>query len=340
MSFEEEDCEIFLKPSTELIPDEYEHDDQESASVHVFIFKENMERKFVDCMRSLGYIVPEKNIHPLSSRMDVIATLQRIGNEANGKSCLIVLFWGLLRDDKKFLLRDGSSVKLIEIWSKFVPSNCPFLKDKAKIFIFNGVKHIENTEEDALPISRKYSGIFSYNIPAEADMLIVFKHNDDLKTSVEYMDSLCSNFQNYAQREDISSLLTIAHFSSQPTLISTMTRKFYLKPNAHRGIQLSLREKYSKIEEAIQKVKENIIYLTKAKKDLPENTEENTKVPEPVAELKRSSSIEGNLQRRIPKQDALTKFRSRSNTTSRLNDIDKYIHKRRGSADHKPAWRY
>lgn len=150
------------------------------------------------------------------------------------------------------------------------------------------------------------------------------------------MESLCSNFQNYAQREDISSLLTIAHFSSQPTLISTMTRKFYLSPSVHRGIQLSLREKYLKIEEAIQKVKENIIYLTKDKKDIPENPE----VEEPVAELKRSSSIEGNLQRRISKQDAMTKFRSRSNTTSRLNDIDKFIHKRRGSADHRPAWRY
>lgn len=78
MSFEEEeDCEIFLKPSTELIPDEYEHVDNEGAAVHIFIFKENMERKFVDCMSSLGYIVPENHIHPLSSRLEVIASLRR-----------------------------------------------------------------------------------------------------------------------------------------------------------------------------------------------------------------------------------------------------------------------
>lgn len=156
---------------------------------------------------------------------------------------------------------------------------------------------------------------------------------------MEYMESLCSNFQNYAQREDISSLLTIAHFSSQPTLISTMTRKFYLVPSTHRGIQLSLREKYLKIEQAIQKVKENIIFLTKDDKQIPEKPDESQEI-ERVSELKRSTSIEENLKRRISKPDTMTRFRSRSNTTSRLNDIDKYIHKRRGSADHRPAWRY
>ncbi|XP_045463575.1 uncharacterized protein LOC123673162 isoform X2 [Harmonia axyridis] len=340
MSVDEEDCNIFLKPSTELIPDEYQNDRNEHASVHIFVFKEHMERKFVDCMRSLGYIVREKNIHILSSRNDAIAALERIGNGTDQKSCLIILFWGSLRDDKKFSLRDGSSVKLMEIWSRFVSSKCPLFRDKPKIFIFNGIKHLENTVEDALPVSKISSGIFSYNIPVEADMLIVFKHNDDLKGSVEYMDSLCSNFQNYAQREDISSLLTIAHFSSQPTLISTMTRKFYLVPSVHRGIQLSLREKYSKIEQAIQKVKENIIFLTKDEKPIPEKPVESSEGSEPVAELKRSSSIEENLQRRISKQDALIKIRSRSNTTSRLNDLDKFIYKRRGSADHRPAWRY
>lgn len=60
------------------------------------------------------------------------------------------------------------------------------------------MKHIEHTEEDALPLSRKCSGIFSYNIPAEADMLIVFKHNDGM-SQVSYnndylMKELFENF--------------------------------------------------------------------------------------------------------------------------------------------------
>ncbi|KAL3285178.1 hypothetical protein HHI36_019297 [Cryptolaemus montrouzieri] len=102
MSFTQEECEIYLKPSTELIPDEYQQEDNGKACVHIFIFKENMEKKFVDCMKCLEYNITENNVHPLSTRAEVISSLNKICLEIKEASSLIILFWGLLRADKNF----------------------------------------------------------------------------------------------------------------------------------------------------------------------------------------------------------------------------------------------
>ncbi|KAK9877842.1 hypothetical protein WA026_020074 [Henosepilachna vigintioctopunctata] len=345
MSFEEY-CEILLKPSTELISDEYAHDNG-TACVHIFIFKENYEAFFVDCMKLLGYSIPDTNIHQLSTRTEVLSSLQKICDETKDKCSLIILFWGPFKSDRKFVLNDGSCIKMIEIWSKFISSNCLTLKEKPKIFIFNGfhekhshgsvARHMENTEEDSMRVIKGSVDNFSYNIPAEGDILIVFKQNNDLRSSVEYMDSLCSNLQNFSEREDIFSLLTITDFLSHPILISTMTRKFYLKFNPNRGLQLSIREKYNKIEEAIQKMRENIIYLTKDNKKVRDVSETLTEVPDSTNDLKKASSTEENLHRRIFRSEGGLKFRPRSNTASKLIDIEK-LNKTR--ADNRPPWKF
>lgn len=76
----EQDMEnIVLKPSVELIPDEYEHTDNEVALVHIFRgeYKHdafNTER-FLFSMKKLEYNVPNENVHFIRTKEAVIKDL-------------------------------------------------------------------------------------------------------------------------------------------------------------------------------------------------------------------------------------------------------------------------
>lgn len=70
---------IILKPSVELIPDEYEHVDNKAALVHVFRgeYKHdaiNTER-FLRSMNNIGYEVPFENVHFIRKRDQVLKDL-------------------------------------------------------------------------------------------------------------------------------------------------------------------------------------------------------------------------------------------------------------------------
>lgn len=71
---------IILKPSVELIPDEYEHSDNKAALVHVFRgeYKHdafNTER-FLFTLRDLGYEVPLENVHFIRKKQEVLKDLE------------------------------------------------------------------------------------------------------------------------------------------------------------------------------------------------------------------------------------------------------------------------
>lgn len=67
--------DIVLKPSVELIPDEYEHTDNKAALVHIFRgeYKHdviNTERVRLS-LQKLGYDIPFENVHFIRKRKQV-----------------------------------------------------------------------------------------------------------------------------------------------------------------------------------------------------------------------------------------------------------------------------
>lgn len=235
--------------SSDLLPNEYEQKDNKTSLVHVFLSKNIKCDQFVERFKSMGYDISERNIHTFINRNLVLDALKTIRDETKGKSSLIILFWGQFRRDKKFLLDDGSAIKLVDIWSTFVTKNCPELIGKPKVFLFNGVRHLNN-QEDTTSLR---PGCDKYNLPSEADILIVFKQNEDKKKSEEYMNTLSFNMVNYGHQYDLFALVAIAFFSEQPTLISTMTKKFYLMPGKTRDCEESIEKNMSKINENLKK---------------------------------------------------------------------------------------
>lgn len=72
--------DIILKPSTELIPDEYEHVNNKDVLVHFFVgeYKHDANNSdvFSKSLENIGYDVPIENVHKIKKKETVLAELQ------------------------------------------------------------------------------------------------------------------------------------------------------------------------------------------------------------------------------------------------------------------------
>lgn len=77
ISIYEED--IVIKPSTELIPDEYEHKLNKNVSFHIFTLpeiKNNLEQ-ICKTFKSIGYNVNDDKIHSVDSKIQFEKELEK-----------------------------------------------------------------------------------------------------------------------------------------------------------------------------------------------------------------------------------------------------------------------
>lgn len=58
--------EILVRPSTELVPDEYEHEEEKHILVHVFTEKKKNVDRFINTLKAKNYDIPENNVHDLT----------------------------------------------------------------------------------------------------------------------------------------------------------------------------------------------------------------------------------------------------------------------------------
>lgn len=77
----EDDMEdIVLKPSTELIPDEYEHVDNTKALVHIFCGEHKYDfintQNFYKCLSEMGYKIPDEHVHFIRTKEYLLKRLK------------------------------------------------------------------------------------------------------------------------------------------------------------------------------------------------------------------------------------------------------------------------
>lgn len=76
---------IVLKPSAELIPDEYQHTDNKAALVHIFRGEYKHDalntKALIVSLNQLGYEVPYKNVHFIRRKEQVQKDLDNSKNE-------------------------------------------------------------------------------------------------------------------------------------------------------------------------------------------------------------------------------------------------------------------
>lgn len=72
--------DIVLKPSTELIPDEYEHVDNTKALVHIFRGEYKYDAKntehFYKCLAEMGYNISDDYIHYIRNKEYILKLLK------------------------------------------------------------------------------------------------------------------------------------------------------------------------------------------------------------------------------------------------------------------------
>jgi hypothetical protein len=143
-SFYDEE-QIDIKPSPELIPDEYEHSTSDSVLIHIFRTVDD-SKPAEDLMNTVAAInntiSAEKNLHYLDKREGFFKDLESIREEAVNKSALILFFIGFFDKDGTIFMTneddsDDGNVEIQFIWNTFSANNCPELKGKPKIYIFS-----------------------------------------------------------------------------------------------------------------------------------------------------------------------------------------------------------
>lgn len=119
--------DIILKPSTELIPDEYEHTSNADALVHVFRgeFEHDADNttEFLDSLEKIGYKVSIEVVHHIKKKAEVLKQLEESKLNSSQKFRFILL-----------------SILTCKIAIKFVPSqlNLSFCK-------IHGTSHVSCT---------------------------------------------------------------------------------------------------------------------------------------------------------------------------------------------------
>ena len=153
--------DIIVKPSTELIPDEYEHSTNQSVLFHVFAapLVTPLAEELLKSVRLINYDVDTKrNLHDLNKpnefwthleaskyricliKLIISTTNNPVRKEAPNKSALILFFIGYYGKENGTLLISeedfSKNVHVKQVWNFFSGNNCPELKHKPKIFVF------------------------------------------------------------------------------------------------------------------------------------------------------------------------------------------------------------
>jgi hypothetical protein len=178
--------QIDIKPSPELIPDEYEHSTSDSVLIHIFRTDDD-SKPAEDLMNTVAAInntiSATKNLHYLDKKEEFFKDLESIRNEAVNKSALILFFIGFFeKDGTIFMTNEDDSnnghVEIKCIWNKFSANNCPELKGKPKIYIFSTSQRPKGGDQVDAMVHRRLIFEKVYDFPAEADMLIIYHKVD------------------------------------------------------------------------------------------------------------------------------------------------------------------
>jgi hypothetical protein len=354
-SFYDEE-QIDIKPSPELIPDEYEHSTSDSVLIHIFRTDDD-SKPAEDLMKTVAAInntiSATKNLHYLDKKEEFFKDLESIRNEAVNKSALILFFIGFFeKDGTIFMTNEDDSnnghVEIKCIWNKFSANNCPELKGKPKIYIFSTSQRPKGgTQLDAMG-HRRLTFEKVYDFPAEADMLIIYHKVDEMSPVPNryFIKQLCNNINEYSKKYDIIDLVSCFYDCkmSVPLVISTLTRKFYLTPNNERQHYLSIIENHDKLEERLTSIKlgiDKIQELQQKKKkflnfSFKKKSEDKPKIVKkketPIMEPPQSPRVSGTPSRRLSTTNAPTVGGTRIRSASH-SETDS------GAVKRKPIWR-
>lgn len=251
--------EIEVKPSSELIPDEYVRMTNETSVVHLFYtdwaYDEDNADNIYQTLIKCGYKIPKENVHNLfETNLSVL--LKNISENIKEEDEGLLFFFSALykKDDTLITTEEGKKVhyNFQKIWSYFTSNNCPNLRNKPKIFIFQMSKEIDKVQHDALLRSNSFK---YYDTPAEADILIIFNKTQDHDEEYrrKFVDDLCGAIKIYGKSEDLLTLVTCTSQEEpkRPLIISTLTKKFFIDISEERGHRLSLSEDIKSLKENV-----------------------------------------------------------------------------------------
>ncbi|XP_066148387.1 uncharacterized protein [Euwallacea fornicatus] len=234
--------EICIRPSIDLIPDEYEREKNSNLLVELVADPDDKNaHQFLEIMGELGYQVNATDVEDMKE--DVTADwMAGVVQKVKSERCdgIIMVF--------SHVTYNTNAMK--EIWSKFTSRECPELKNKPKIFIFLvAPRPKRHTKTDFSQEAPKWSA--AYETPSEADMLII---QDKLENDgVNFLLELTTYIETHGDKEDIITLASVSP-NSPPLLISTMTRKFYVKLHQHRGYHLDIRNNTNQLKEKLDEL--------------------------------------------------------------------------------------
>ncbi|EFA01237.1 hypothetical protein TcasGA2_TC000068 [Tribolium castaneum] len=300
-----EDEEIIIKPSTELIPDEYKHEVEENVLLHIFKtdYDDETAEEILESAKYINYKVDSNNLHNLNTRNEFYEDIEKIKKESVNKSGLFMIFIGFFErrhpNGTIALMNERNDfIQIKDIWNMFSASNCPELKNKPKIFMFcvSGAPYA--VQSDSL---RHRTMAFEkvYDFPAESDMLIVYKKVDDVSPHMQkFLATFSLNIRNHSKKYDIIDL--VSHINEEnskyvPLIISTLTRKFYLTPNIEREHFLSVAENSSSVQNDLKKIKEDLEKLhheLQKKKKMFGFSFKKKSEEKPKIEIKRDNKVE------------------------------------------------
>ncbi|XP_072397150.1 uncharacterized protein [Diabrotica undecimpunctata] len=251
--------EIEVKPSTELIPDEYEHfGNQPKFSVHTFFHDteadENNENEFLTTLRGIGITCENGDRHNLDKEK-IFEIIKRIKENCSDDTAGLIMYFsgdvklrgGILHTK---VLENNTSIQ--KIWLEFNSFNCFQLKNKPKIFIFDLKVYEPPIQQDAKRISVKSLPISVYDTPSEADILVIC--NKDIDDDSEFTYHFCNNIKSHGDKENIITLASCVGSLTSPIIISTLTRHFYFTPSELRGHHLVIRKHQQQLKEHVEEI--------------------------------------------------------------------------------------
>nr|CAI5868991.1 unnamed protein product [Callosobruchus analis] len=257
---------IEVKPSVELIPDEFEHHAEDGSDILIHAFTEETEEDFknvqlfFDALKSIGYSGFNQQPHNLE-RNDFFTVIKYIQDEANNlnKSGLILFFSCSTKIDGQIYIRYNDTDVPIDIefiWKNFTYNQCKGLKNKPKIFIFEIRTRLDQVDDSCQLRAPTYA--LTYDTPSEADILVIYNKTTD-ETHGKFMNKLGKFMRKYSQREDIITLVScIPSENFRPMIISTLTRKFYFTPSESRGHYFNLYELEKELTSVLHQMKDTL----------------------------------------------------------------------------------
>ncbi|KAK9882057.1 hypothetical protein WA026_018907 [Henosepilachna vigintioctopunctata] len=250
-----------VKPSTELLPDEYDVLFDGKECVHIFVADEDLHIEYVEFLKTTNIEVPEENIHLMQSEEQIESILEEVSKDLNDTSALILLFWGYSLQDGKFILDDESHLPFYKMWTPFLATSDMSITnvkfgDIPKVFFFNVIKSEKVLDIDG--VLYEAQGISPYQKPNEADLLIIYKHNKDKVESIGFIQELAELLKEHGKYEDLCSIVSIIDTQqyTRPIIISTLLKKFYMIPSQLRGHYLNFETNQEQIMSELQKIEE------------------------------------------------------------------------------------